>query len=99
MLYRFILEDKVDEFDENWTSYQESIKDFPQEYLEKSHYNVIVNFDYNDEIVAVTVDIVCLAHDESTDKYKIQNVLMTFTKSDEPILEPDWVTEYKQAHA
>ena len=73
--------------------YNESIKDLPQETIDKCYFNLTVNIDSNNDVVSAAVNIKHIQSGEFICRS------ITLTKINTPITEPDWVTEYKQAHA
>ena len=78
-------------FESYWESYQEQIKDY-SEYFDKCHFDVTVNVDGNNGVVSATADLTQIVDDGN---HTLQNTIITLTKTNESIVEPDWVTEYK----
>lgn len=80
------------DFESYWESYQEHIKDC-SEYFDKCHFNVTVNVDDSNSVISATADLTQIVDDDVD--HTLQNTIITLTKTNEPIVEPDWVTEYK----
>jgi len=72
--------------------YNESIKDLPQETIDKCYFNLTVNIDSNNDVVSAAVNVKYI----QSGKFICMSV--TLTKTNAPIVEPDWVTEYKNSH-
>ena len=84
--YEKMIDDAVEQ-------YKEGIKDLPQETIDKCYFNLTVNIDSNNDVVSAAVNLKWI-HDDM-----FEYIFLTLTKTNEPITEPEWVTEYKQAHA
>ena len=73
--------------------YKEGIKDLPQETIDKCYFNLTINIDSNNNVIGAIVNVKQISNNQ------FESISITLTKTNEPITEPDWVTEYKQAHA
>ncbi|MCQ2382978.1 MAG: hypothetical protein MJ060_04100 [Clostridia bacterium] len=77
----------------------------PLEECDVNYFNVTVNIDGNNDVINAVVSFqfkykeTISTKEGTTTQNKITTSTMTFTKTNKPITEPDWVTEYKQAHA
>jgi len=76
---------------EKWMSYLGS----SVEECDVNYFNVTVNVDGNNDVISAIVEFQIKSIENN--QHRICTSLMTFTKTNEPITEPDWVAKYKNA--
>lgn len=83
----------VSNFDEDWKSQEAELKEYyTDEQINACHIDLIIYLNNKDEIVSADIDYVDLGN------LCVTNCLLTITKTNEPITEPNWVTEYRRTN-
>ena len=99
-LWTFKKDMSPDECDEAWLRYEEYLNTHcTQSQLDQCRFNVIVNFNSDNEIVGMMSDW-GVFEDSSQYNYdfvELSEYKIIMNKTDKEIVEPEWVTEYKNS--
>jgi len=69
----------------------------PSEECDVNYFNVTVNIDGNNDVINAVVSFQFKYKKTISNQNRITTSTMIFTKTNEPITEPEWVTNYKKA--